>query len=1101
MYQTAMVTKWKHVEPSRYRFRLRDVKLLRALVLTEDRETTVSFSLTPIRGGSTGSWYEYQMCSEQDGVDVDLVHSTGMVCVEIDYKDTPKSVEPLELTTSARLWYKTMAEMGYNFGPSFQKHLTVESTMGQRQSRSTISLEPPPSQPEGQSWYPLHPAVLDGCFQATTPSLWNGHLPQAGDPALVPKAIDCMIIAGSARKSRDPTEGVAYASATYLGAGDADNARNYSTNVDLYDPLDGALLFQMKGLAWAEMETSDEEKVPHQFMHVNWNADIDMLMEGDPTFGTKWLGSKTVQQVIDLVAHKRPELGVLEVNLSTLDGSNLWLEQGEDETDNPIRAGCSQYHFAVRDPKTLIQAQERFASRALSPQFHLVMDVTKPTMIAEADSIDLAIISPGQEDLGKVDAFVQSLALSVRDGGIIISNGSTHIDSLGRTIHLSNGASICRVEKQTKTALSIDGEAEVSQKSVTRISLLDGAAQVFVAKEVLKVCDDLATQKWVLTHSSNPLEDVSPDTGIVVVLDELFSSVMETLDAKQWELLQHLAKVQRPLLWVTSRSTDPTRAAAVGFLATIRAEEQVPFFTLDVEANTGPTTINAISTCLGRVWEMTSAKKFDPRTSTDYDFVERGGIVNVSRVYRDSGLTFGQSTHPSDRKTELVDLHKSGTMIKSRCEKLGDLDAVHFGEVNAEPSSLPDGMVEVEIYAAGVSYKDVVVTLGTTPGDETALGHEAAGVVTKVTQGVSGLSIGDRVVVFDKGCFANRIHTKPARVHRIPNSMTFEEAATMPTAYITAMHSLLDAASLSAGKSVLIHSAAGGVGIAAIQIAQSVGAEVYATVGTSEKKEFLKSAFGLADDRIFHSRNTEFGDQILSATNGRGVDVVLNSLNGEMLDESFRVLADEGIMVELGKRDVLDRNSLPLAAFDRNCSFKTVDLSPEKATNSLVARLMSKLFELIQGGSIRPVAPVHKFALTDIPAAFHFLRPGTHIGKVVLTQESEVKISVRRAPKTLGLRANGCYLIVSSLRGLCGGLAIYLAQQGAKHLAVMSRSGYADEKSRLVIKQINALGCQIDLLIADVTNADAVTEAMKKTTVPIVGIIQGAMVLRVSLRA
>jgi NADPH:quinone reductase-like Zn-dependent oxidoreductase len=224
--------------------------------------------------------------------------------------------------------------------------------------------------------------------------------------------------------------------------------------------------------------------------------------------------------------------------------------------------------------------------------------------------------------------------------------------------------------------------------------------------------------------------------------------------------------------------------------------------------------------------------------------------------------------------------------------------------------------------------------------------------------------------------------------------MTFEEAATMPTAYMAAIHSLLDHAGLSAGKSVLIHSAAGGVGIAAIQIAQSVGAQVYATVGTSEKREFLKSAFSLADDHIFHSRNTEFGNQILSATHGRGVDVILNSLTGDMLDESFQILADGGIMVELGKRDVLDRNNLPLAPFDRNVSFRAVDLSPEKATDSLVAGLLSKLFELIERASIKPITPIHKYTWTNIPAALQFLRPGTHIGKAVLTQESEVKAPV-----------------------------------------------------------------------------------------------------------
>lgn len=418
--------------------------------------------------------------------------------------------------------------------------------------------------------------------------------------------------------------------------------------------------------------------------------------------------------------------------------------------------------------------------------------------------------------------------------------------------------------------------------------------------------------------------------------------------------------------------------------------------------------------------------------------------------------------------------------------------------------------------------------MGTAPGDETALGYEAAGVVTKVAaQGVSGLSVGDRVVVFDKGCFANRIRTRPARVHRIPDSLTFEEAATIPTAYITAIHSLLDQATLSVGKSVLIHSAAGGVGIAAIQIAQSVGAEVYATVSTPEKREFIKSTFGLADDRIFYSRNTEFGDQVLSATNGRGVDVVLNSLTGDLLDESFRILADGGVVVELGKRDVLNWNSLPMAAFDRNSSFRVVDISSEKAADSLVASLMSELFKLIEHGSIKPIAPIHRFGWNDISAALHFLRPGTHIGKAVLTQESEVKVpvspptrataalgialstdsltwvneQVRQAPKSLNLRADGCYLIVSSLRGICGGLAIYLAQQGAKYLAVMSRSGYADEKSRLAIKQINALGCHIDLLVADVTDYKAVAGAMQRTTVPVVGIIQGAMVLRVSSRA
>ena len=1005
MYQTAMVTKWKHNAPSRYRVRLRDVKLLRALLLTEDKETTVSFALTPIKGSS---WYEYQMCSEQEGVDVDLIHSTGLVCVEIDYKDISKSVEPLELALSARQWYKTMAEMGYSFGPSFQKHLAVESTMGQRHNRSMIDLEPPPSQPEGQSWYPLHPAVLDGCFQATTPSLWKGHLPQSGTPVLVPKAIESVIIeSGSWRKERVSTKGIAYASANFLGVGDIENARNYSTSVDLHDLADGSLIFQMRGLEWAEMEMNNDQKPPHQFMRVDWDADIDMLMQDETLAGTSWLDTKTIQQIIDLIVHKKPGLSVLEVNLSILDGSNFWMEQGKDQSDNPVRSSCSQYHFAVREAKTLIQAQERFNSRAMRPEFHLVMDITKPAAITEVDSIDLAIVNPGNDELQDLNEFLKSLVSSIKNGGFIVANGLAQIDSLGCTIHLSNGVSICRVEKQTRTATSMGIEVGIPVQDFTRVSLLDEAAQASISNEVLELMDDLA-RKWRFQHSHNPLEDISSDTGLVVVLDELFASVMQSIDEKQWELLKYLVKMRRPLLWITNRSADPTRAAAVGFLATIRAEEQVPFFTLDVEASNGRATTNAISACLQRIWNTTSAKTFEPRESTDYDFIERGGVVYVSRIRTDSGLTFGQSSNPSDRKTEVADFHASETVIRSRCERLGNLDSVHFGEVDLDSSLFLEDTVEVEIQAAGITYEDVAIArkqnfiimvlwcaatniaiVGTAPGDEFALGREAAGVITKVAQGISELSVGDRVVVFGKGCIANRIGTVPARVHRIPDSLSFEEAATLPSPYLTAIHALLEHTSLSVGKSVLIHSATESVGIAAIHIAQYVGAEVYATVDSPEKKDFLTSTFGLMDDHVLHSRNAGFCDQILSATNSKGFDVILlNSLAGDMFDESFRVLADGGALVELGKRDVLDRISLPMTPFNRNSTFKTVDLSTDNVSDIIVSRLMRKLFELIEGGFIKPISPVHKFPWTDVPAALRFLRLGTHVGKVVVSQDN-----------------------------------------------------------------------------------------------------------------
>jgi hypothetical protein len=281
------------------------------------------------------------------------------------------------------------------------------------------------------------------------------------------------------------------------------------------------------------------------------------------------------------------------------------------------------------------------------------------------------------------------------------------IVSLGKSIQLPNGVSITRVEKQA-AATAVE-EQEIPSKHVTRVSLLDAAAQDSYSKSMTDVTDALTTERWLVKGSLNPMQDISTSTA-VVILDELFTPIMDSLNDEQWKLLKHLTVLQRPLLWVTSRAQDPTRAAAVGFLSTIRAEEQVPFWTLDVENPTGPSTVAAISACLQRVWDTTSSGAFDPRVPIDYDFVERGGVISTSRVYVDRELTSAQNDSPSERKTEVVDLHKSDTMVQLRCERLGNLDSIHFGEVAAEPSPLPEGTVEVEIYAAGLNYKDVVVT-------------------------------------------------------------------------------------------------------------------------------------------------------------------------------------------------------------------------------------------------------------------------------------------------------------------------------------------------------------------------------------------------------
>lgn len=223
-------------------------------------------------------------------------------------------------------------------------------------------------------------------------------------------------------------------------------------------------------------------------------------------------------------------------------------------------------------------------------------------------------------------------------------------------------------------------------------------------------------------------------------------------------------------------------------------------------------------------------------------------------------------------------------------------------------------------------------------------------------------------------------------------------------------------------------------------------------------------------------------------------------------------------MIEIGKKDILDRNSLSMEPFNRNASFRAVDMSHKSIDDPLTGRLLRELFELIKHGHVKPISRVQTFPFEDIPAAFRFMRGGSHIGKIVITSGPDAKVEVpvcrtldvvywrswkadkgkvRPAKRELALRNDVSYLIIGGLKGLCGSLAIYLARHGAKNLVVMSRSGYADEKSSSVLRNLDALGCQYDLCVGDVVRLEDVQNAFRTARKPIAGLIQGAMILKV----
>ena len=542
------------------------------------------------------------------------------------------------------------------------------------------------------------------------------------------------------------------------------------------------------------------------------------------------------------------------------------------------------------------------------------------------------------------------------------------------------------------------------------------------------------------------------------------------------------------------RVTSPERGLMFGAARSLLAEyPQNLVLCLDVESNANIISLEAIHKALRHLVSSTNLARVDS------EFVERDGMYHISRVIADKPINQAEkeSQDGAELHHDLIHGHKSTIQLIS--ERPGTLDTLVYAEL---PNMLPleDDKVEVEVHAAGMNFKDLANAMGFVPANEHLFGLECTGIVTETGKDVTTVKPGDKVLMDrrDGGCFANRVRNRSLAVYALPNWISFEEGTTLGIAVHTAVYGLVTLADIQKGQSVLIHSASGGVGLAAIDLCKHIGAEIYVTVGTDAKRDFLAENYDIPRDRMFSSRSTTFAAELMKATSGRGVDVCLNSLTGDMLHESWRCIAENGSLIEIGKKDMLERNNLSMEPFDRNCSYRALDLSRKSITDEVTRKVGLQIIDLVNHGYIKPLHISAVFPFEETVEAFRYMQRGKHIGKVVISYDKSktVKLPIRPATPRLQLRADCSYLIAGGFKGLCGSLAVYIARHGAKSITVISRSGYEDARSQKIIYDCNALGCHTDLIKGDITRIEDVRRAFRISAKPVGGVIQGAMILR-----
>ncbi|KAI0124108.1 hypothetical protein BJ170DRAFT_735829 [Xylariales sp. AK1849] len=488
--------------------------------------------------------------------------------------------------------------------------------------------------------------------------------------------------------------------------------------------------------------------------------------------------------------------------------------------------------------------------------------------------------------------------------------------------------------------------------------------------------------------------------------------------------------------------------------------------------------------------------------TTDNEFREKDGAVLVPRLTEDHETNTKVSDIANDR--DILKQRQLGEGLVNPVDlsvrNPGNLSSLYFKPRGPDNTSLGDDEVEMEVLASGLNFRDVMVAMGIIP--DLTMGFESSGIITAIGSAVKNFKVGDKAVSLCHGGHCNLLRNKAILTQHIPEDMSFAAAATLPLVYVTAYNALVRVARARRGQSVLIHAAAGGVGQAAIQLAKHIGLQIYATVGSEDKRSLLRDTYGLQDDLIFSSRDTSFGMAVRRVTGGNGVDIVLNSLAGESLRESWYCLAPFGTFVEIGLKDIQQNSSLDMRPLIKDATFCFFNVSRMiRQAPEIMHELLDSTFALLQDGVLKPIAPLTIFPVSEIETAFRTMQTGKHRGKMALSWGRDQHVpTLVKCRSEVRLREDATYILAGGFGGIGCSLANFLVDAGARHICFVSRSGgrTADAKSILAGLEgrgVHAWAYQGDL--ADMEALEPLGDICSQVYgAPVGGIVQCAMVLQ-----
>lgn len=679
-------------------------------------------------------------------------------------------------------------------------------------------------------------------------------------------------------------------------------------------------------------------------------------------------------------------------------------------------------------------------------------------------------------------------------GDHLIGNGFTGLD-----VVLNDFPTV--EHQHTSVLVSSVFEAGPDAKSGKTCILLTQDAsplQQSVAEGLLHVLEQEGTCINRLLHQVSE-EDLLGSTCII--LGELDVPILSKLDADDFKALKHAVKYCQGLVWATRGGVGsialPEMELITGLAKGIRGDKP-GFATVCVSFEEATTAMEIIDRMIQLLKNPGGLQESERAFRVFDKVVHTPRLVDAKYLAEHIEAQTRSLSTVEDRLGNHTD-----EALKLEIVTLGLLDTLRFANDPIFATPLGEYEVEIKVMCCGMNFHDLASMLGKI--DESPLGLEASGIVTRCGPKTS-LKIGDEVFgLFFDGSLKTYARTHESFLATMRPSLSWTEAAAVPIAFTTAYTVLHELGTARSGDTILMHSAAGGFGQAVIQLAQHAGLEVFVTVGSTAKRDFMEATYNIPRDHIFSSRDLTFKTQVLLQTNSRGVDIVINTLSGEALQASWDCVAPFGRFVELGLKDININSRIPMKNFERGCRFESLDLTyfarhdpvrAHRAFQRTVAVVVDELKDSIHS------LPVTSYPYSQTQEAFRFMQSGRHIGKLVLQPQDDDLVTI--VPSQLPvcyLDQNASYVIAGGFGGLGRSIARWMVSQGVENLILLSRRGESDDSAIAFVTELRERCRHVAAPSCDVTDVVSLKRSIAdcmEYMPPVKGCIQGSMVLRVS---